>query len=136
MKEHGDLEAVLKRLVKEGIGQIERHKFGAGSRSRPSKTGGAAGRYVPMPVRQAVWLRDGGRCTYVSESGQRCEATHDLQFDHVLEVARGGEATVDNLRLLCRAPTSTRPSKPLGPSSCAASGRRRGSGRSKRRHGR
>ena len=34
---------------------------------------------------------------------QRCPARSDLQFDHVLEVARGGEATVANLRLLCRA---------------------------------
>ena len=99
----GDMAAVLKRLVIEGAGQIERHKFGTGARSRPRKAGRAAGRYVPMPVRREVWLRDGGRCTYVCESGQRCEATEHLEFDHVLEAARGGEATVDDLRLLCRA---------------------------------
>jgi hypothetical protein len=39
----------------------------------------------------------------VGDGGRRCEARRGLQFDHVLEVARGGEATVDGIRLLCRA---------------------------------
>jgi len=39
----------------------------------------------------------------LSEGGHRCEATNPLEFDHVLEVARGGEATVAGVRLLCRA---------------------------------
>src|SRR5262249_25010171 len=43
-----------------------------------------------------------GQCTYVSESGRRCEARSDLEFDHKREFARGGEATVDNIRLRCR----------------------------------
>jgi hypothetical protein len=50
-----------------------------------------------------VWERDGGQCTFVSEGGRRCEARKALQFDHVLVVARGGEATVDGIRLRCRA---------------------------------
>jgi hypothetical protein len=48
-----------------------------------------------------VWLRDGGRCTFVSESGQRCTARRFLQFDHVQPLAGGGFATVDGIRLLC-----------------------------------
>ena len=48
-----------------------------------------------------MWARDRGRCTFVSETGHRCKATKGLQFDHVLEVARGGEATVEGLRLRC-----------------------------------
>jgi hypothetical protein len=39
----------------------------------------------------------------VSENGHRCEADTGLEFDHVLEAARGGEATVEGIRLLCRA---------------------------------
>jgi hypothetical protein len=50
-----------------------------------------------------VRARDQERCTFVSESGHRCEARKALEFDHVLEVARGGEATVDGIRLRCRA---------------------------------
>jgi len=54
-------------------------------------------------VRRAVWERDGGQCTFVSESGRRCDARKPLEFDHVRELARGGESTVENLRLRCRA---------------------------------
>jgi len=39
----------------------------------------------------------------VSESGHRCEACRPLEFDHVIEVARGGDTSVENLRLRCRA---------------------------------
>jgi hypothetical protein len=38
----------------------------------------------------------------VSESGHRCEARGDVEFDHKTEVARGGQATADNLQLRCR----------------------------------
>jgi hypothetical protein len=50
-----------------------------------------------------VWERDGGRCTFVSDAGHRCEARARLEFDHAEPVARGGRATVRNLRLRCRA---------------------------------
>jgi len=50
-----------------------------------------------------VWKRDKGQCTYVSESGKRCESRWDLEFDHEQEYARGGDATVSNIRLRCRA---------------------------------
>jgi hypothetical protein len=38
----------------------------------------------------------------VSESGHRCGARSRLEFDHVTEFARGGEATVAGIRLRCR----------------------------------
>jgi hypothetical protein len=50
-----------------------------------------------------VSKRDGGRCTFVSETGHRCEARADLEWDHVRPVARGGTSTVENIRLRCRA---------------------------------
>jgi 5-methylcytosine-specific restriction endonuclease McrA len=49
---------------------------------------------IPREVRLAVYERDGGRCVL-------CEATFDLQYDHVLPVARGGASTVENVQLLC-----------------------------------
>jgi hypothetical protein len=54
-------------------------------------------------VKRTVWERDGGRCTFVSESGRRCEERAWLEYDHAEPVARGGQATAENLRLLCRA---------------------------------
>jgi hypothetical protein len=50
-----------------------------------------------------VHKRDGDRCTFVSSSGRRCEERRFLELDHVLPAARGGQATVANLRLRCRA---------------------------------
>ena len=58
-------------------------------------------RHIAARVRDTVFERDGGRCTYVGPSGRRCKTRHYLQVDHVKPVARGGTSTLDNLRLLC-----------------------------------
>lgn len=60
-------------------------------------------RYVPVAVRRAVYLRDCGQCSFVSEDGRRCEARARLELDHVEPWAKGGDAEVDNIRLRCRA---------------------------------
>lgn len=49
---------------------------------------------IPSELRRAVFERDGGRCV-------ECEATFDLQYDHVLPVALGGATSLENLQLLC-----------------------------------
>jgi hypothetical protein len=53
-------------------------------------------------VKREVFKRDGGQCTYTSESGHRCEARGDVEFDHVIEVARGGGSTAADVQLRCR----------------------------------
>jgi 5-methylcytosine-specific restriction endonuclease McrA len=62
----------------------------------------SSGRHIPLSVCRAVWERDGGQCTHVTPSGRRCESKWMIEYDHILEFARGGEPTVDNVRLLCR----------------------------------
>ena len=59
-------------------------------------------RYVPDRIKNAVWERDGGRCTFVDATGHRCESRTRLEFDHVIPFARGGLSTASNLRLRCR----------------------------------
>lgn len=49
---------------------------------------------IPDDVRAFVWERDEGRCV-------RCGAEDDLQFDHVIPVAKGGGAAVDNIQIMC-----------------------------------
>jgi hypothetical protein len=49
-----------------------------------------------------VWMRDEGRCTFVSANGHRCGARKFVEYDHVVPVTRGGRATVENIRLRCR----------------------------------
>jgi len=53
-------------------------------------------------VKRDVWERDQGQCTFVSDTGRRCESRKFLEYDHVDPVARGGQATVQGLRLRCR----------------------------------
>jgi hypothetical protein len=60
-------------------------------------------RYVPRRVLREVFARDAGQCTFISSEGQRCSAREFLEVHHHEPFARGGDATVDNLRLSCRA---------------------------------
>jgi hypothetical protein len=100
----GEVAEVLDRALDALIGQLERRKFAATSRPRPrQKRPSANPRHVPAEVRRAVWARDGGRCTFVSVTGHRCEARTRIEFDHVEPVARGGRSTVNGVRLRCRA---------------------------------
>lgn len=110
----GDLTQVLERLVDLGIQHLEKQKFAATSKSArthdqrqpaipENRSHSSRGRHIPAHVRRAVRARDQERCTFVGENGQRCGATRFLEFDHIDPVARGGAATVDRVRLLCRA---------------------------------
>jgi len=100
----GDLEQIFEQALDALIPQLEKRRFAAAAtpriaRRRPTKSL----RHIPADVMRAVWERDQGQCTYVSESGHRCQARKFIEFDHVLEVARGGEASIDGIRLLCHA---------------------------------
>ena len=97
-----DVAALFERLLDMGMPKLERQKFAATDRPRAPrvrKPGNA--RSVPAHVRREVWQRDGGQCTFESASGRRCMCRRGLQFDHVRPVAHGGDATIDNIRLLC-----------------------------------
>jgi 5-methylcytosine-specific restriction endonuclease McrA len=54
-------------------------------------------------VARAVWARDHSRCTYVNDRGLRCRETSMLEYHHEQAWALGGNTTVDNLSLRCRA---------------------------------
>jgi 5-methylcytosine-specific restriction endonuclease McrA len=121
----GDVAQVLDRALDALIADVEKKRFGAKKRDpRPSgairpipdqhrpksQTANQApprragvNRYIPAPIRRAVWERDGAQCTFVAATGCRCETRHFLEFDHVKPIAKGGKATVDGLRLRCQA---------------------------------
>ena len=98
----GELAQVLDRALDALIARLEQRKFAATKRPRPRRAR-ADVRHVPAEVRRAVWERDSGQCTFVSAAGHRCNARTRLEFDHVEPVARGGRATVERMRLRCRA---------------------------------
>ena len=101
----GDAAAIYRRAIEAVIAEGEKRKAGA---TKPPRANGAAtsparnGRQIPAHVRRAVWVRDGGRCTYIAPRGHRCNARRFLEFDHIVPVARGGASTEDNVRLRCR----------------------------------
>jgi 5-methylcytosine-specific restriction endonuclease McrA len=58
-------------------------------------------RHIPAAIRDRVYARDNGRCSYVSPAGIKCNSKWNLEIDHIVPFARGGDHSVDNLRLLC-----------------------------------
>jgi len=97
----GDIAQVMEQALDALAEKLEKRKFAATAKprsGRPSKNP----RHIPAGVKRQVWERDGGQCTFHSDTGRRCDAREQLEYDHILEVARGGEATVDNIRLRCR----------------------------------
>jgi 5-methylcytosine-specific restriction endonuclease McrA len=99
---NGDPAQVFARALKTLIAHLEKQKFAKTDRPRRCQPSENA-RQIPADVKRAVWERDGGQCTFVSENGHRCEARTRLEFDHVEAVAQGGQSTVQGLRLRCRA---------------------------------
>jgi 5-methylcytosine-specific restriction endonuclease McrA len=97
----GDIEAVLQRALGELVHQLRKQKFAETERPRAQRESTNA-RHIPAEVQRAVRKRDGDRCTFVSDTGKRCDEATRLEWDHVIPVARGGTSTEANLRLLCR----------------------------------
>jgi len=54
-------------------------------------------------VRRAVSERDGNRCRYVDEQGRRCPERKQLEYHHRLPFGLGGDHSLPNIRLMCRA---------------------------------
>ena len=98
----GEMAQVFKGALRIAVDHYRKCKFAA--TARPGKSRGSANpRHVPAAVKRAVRERDGERCAFVSDSGQRCTARSRLELDHIEPVARGGASTVANVRLVCRA---------------------------------
>jgi 5-methylcytosine-specific restriction endonuclease McrA len=99
--------SALAELFDEGLDAViekrEKRKFAATTKPRTPVNRPGAKRYVPAHVRRAVWKRDGGQCTFVSQDGRQCGERNMVEFDHTVPVARGGRAAMDSMRLRCSA---------------------------------
>jgi hypothetical protein len=103
---HGtEVGEVFERALELLVQDLEKKKFKTTNKPRtaPPEDAPAGERYVPAAVKREVYTRDEGQCTYVSPEGRRCGETSHLEFDHIFPVALGGNSTVDNVRLRCRA---------------------------------
>ena len=99
----GDMDVVLDRLARSGNARFEKRKFAATEHPRATRPATTDTRSIPAEVRRAVYARDGGQCSFIDARGRRCESRHQLEYDHVVPLARGGTSTVGNVRTLCRA---------------------------------
>jgi hypothetical protein len=98
----GDTADIVDRALTLLLADLARKKFGATPRPRATRHEGRGERNIPAAVRRAVWLRDLGRCAFVGK-GRRCEARGFLEFHHVRPYGVGGEATIENIEVRCRA---------------------------------
>jgi len=111
---NGDLLSVMMKGLEAYRRELLRERYGVGRKARRTKRVSVdpselasrlmkRSRHVPAAVARAVYLRDGGCCSFCSADGRRCAATRFLELDHVVPWAAQGESSVENLRLRCRA---------------------------------
>jgi hypothetical protein len=114
----GRLESIFKEAAQALLDRVdpERSKPTRKPRRRLRRS-----RTVPEAIKRQVWMRDGGRCAYISDDGRRCESRDFLEYDHIVPWALGGESdTVDNIRLLCRPHNQRLARRRFGPRSSNA----------------
>jgi len=56
---------------------------------------------IPEGIRAEIWRRDNGRCVI-------CGGAENLEYDHIIPVAKGGATAARNLQLLCRSCNRTK----------------------------
>jgi hypothetical protein len=89
---------------KQKKGQESRQRINKETKNTNNKapeTNKQRSRNIPASVRDKVFARDGGKCTFVGENGKRCDSTWNIEIDHIVPFARGGNNSPGNLRLLC-----------------------------------
>ncbi len=105
LKRHSPVKKVERRLEREAEKsrkrEIEGLELGFDNEMLLSYRNDPSSRYVPKALREQVYVRDEGQCTYVSENGIRCCARQYLEIDHIVPFAHGGPTELSNLRLLC-----------------------------------
>jgi 5-methylcytosine-specific restriction endonuclease McrA len=116
----GDPAIIFDRALTLLVTELERSKTGATNRPRTarpaaSRRANTASRHVPAATKRVVWERDGGRCAFIGPHG-RCPATAFLEYHHVVPFAAGGETSVKNLELRCRAHNQYEADRYFGPS--------------------
>ena len=98
----GDDMAILERALSALLADLAKKKFALTDRPRRSAGVAPGSRDIPAEVKRAAFLRDRGRCAFVSDTGRRCDERGFLELHHVEPYAEGGPPTVENIQLRCR----------------------------------
>jgi hypothetical protein len=100
----GDPGEIFARALPLLLREVEKRKCAATSTPRPGRGTRPGSRHVPADVERRVWERDGGQCAFVAKNGHRCTERSYIELHHANKpYALGGEATVENMSLRCRA---------------------------------
>ncbi|HEU0092707.1 MAG TPA: HNH endonuclease signature motif containing protein [Vicinamibacteria bacterium] len=99
----GDLAQVFDRALTLLVADLSRRKFAATGRPRRSRGQSDESRNIPADVKRRAVARDEHRCAFVAPDGRRCDERRFLEFHHVVPYAAGGQPTVENIQLRCRA---------------------------------
>jgi hypothetical protein len=99
----GDPGEIVARALALLRREVERRKFAATSKPLPVRATNPGSRHIPADVQRKVWARDGRQCAFVGTNGHRCTQRSHLEFHHKDPYASGGQATVENIALRCRA---------------------------------
>jgi len=119
----GDPGVIFDRALTLLLEEVSRRKLAVVSKPRQTESAQSRSRHVPAGVKRAVWARDGGRCAFVAVKGRRCTTRAFLELHHREPYAIGGEATVANISLRCRAHNLYEAELAFGPGVCSAAGR-------------
>lgn len=101
----GSMEAVVEAGLDALLDRLDPERRIALRKARRQNRKGplSSARRVSASLRDTVWERDGGRCTFTAPDGVRCAATSRLEIDHIRPCALGGSSDdAANLRLMCR----------------------------------
>ncbi len=102
----GDLASVIEAAVTEKLEKLESKRYGktkAPRKSLEETDTSPSSRYIPAPIKRAVYERDKGQCAFRDHKGRRCTETKRLEFHHRHPYGRRGDHHPDNLELRCRA---------------------------------
>lgn len=99
----GDVGEVVAKVLRVLVRELEKGKLAATGRPRSSRGTDPRSRHIPAGVKRKVWIRDGGQCAFVAPNGRRCTERGFLEFHHVEPHGVGGQATVENVELGCKA---------------------------------
>jgi 5-methylcytosine-specific restriction endonuclease McrA len=113
---NGDLGLVLARLVREGLQNVRKQRRAESykPRARRAERSTETTAHIPEHIVRAVYARDKGCCTFRSADGHVCGSRWQVELDHSRPRAKGGDSSLDNLRLLCRAHNQHEAERVLG----------------------
>jgi hypothetical protein len=111
---NGDIEVLFERALALLVSERKKQLYAQTDKPRRSSdatstdatttsTSKPNSRHIPNAIKRRVYVRDQGRCRFVSPTGERCCARSRLEFHHIQAFGFGGPPTEKNIVLFCRA---------------------------------